>query len=111
MDLLTIPTDHRLINQTRNHSCPAIDTLHISDPVRRRRAISMADVHSTTTHDPSLELLFRITDIVLVICAVIFVISSIASIVCWMYGLVKVYGLSWGCVIPCNKKCPQKEND
>ena len=108
MDELTIPTEHRLRNRTRNHSCPAIETVRISDPSRRQKAIYNRAVHNTTTHNSSYELLFRITDIVLVICVAVFVISSIASIVCWMYGLVKVHGLPWGCVVPCNKKSPQK---
>ena len=33
-----------------------------------------------------LEILFKTTDIVLMICAAVFVISSIASIAIWMYG-------------------------
>ena len=41
----------------------------------------------------SLELLYKITDLILVISALIFIISSIASIILWLYGLPWVKGL------------------
>jgi hypothetical protein len=43
---------------------------------------------TTTSYSTSLELLYEITDVVLVICAVVFIISSVASIMLWVCGLI-----------------------
>ena len=42
----------------------------------------------TSYSSTSLELLYKITDIVLVICAVVFIISSVTSIMLWVCGLI-----------------------
>ena len=46
--------------------------------------------NNTRISSYKLEILYKTTDIVLLICAVLFIISSIASIVLW------VYGIHWG---------------
>ena len=84
-------------------SCPAFHSADAISLGTLRRQISTSDsaVRSHTTYNirihtiPAsyneqttfpLEMLFKTTDIVLVMCSVVFVISSIASIAIWMYG-------------------------
>ena len=74
-------------------SCPAF---HSADSIRlgtlrRQICTSDSEVQNHTTYNRRtswfpLELLFKTTDIVLVICAAVFIISSIVSITIWMYG-------------------------
>ena len=62
--------------------------------LNRQLSISDSNVRNHTTYNTrrpwfSLELLYKTTDTVLVICGVIFIGSSIASIVLWMYGFTR----------------------
>ena len=59
----------------------------------RTRSISDSGLPNNTTNNARsndnknyLEILYKTTDIVLIICAVVFIISSITSIVLWLYG-------------------------
>ena len=45
---------------------------------------------TTASFSTSLELLYKITDVVLVICAVVFIVSAVASIILWVCGLIMI---------------------
>ena len=91
---------HHLNRRDGVLSCPRLD---LGDSVNlgtlsRHVSISDLTLENDTKYDIrrswfSLELLYKTTDIVLVICGVIFIGSSIASIVLWMYGF------SWGKIL------------
>ena len=56
---------------------------------KRSKSVSNLQNHTrndTRNDDCSLEILYKTTDIVLITCAVVFVISSITSIILWLYG-------------------------
>ena len=59
----------------------------------RTRSISDSGLPNNTTNDArsndnrdNEEILYKTTDIVLIICGVVFIISSITSVVLWLYG-------------------------
>ena len=86
------PQEPYLKRRSRGRSCHAIQSESTLGLLRRTRSRSAAGVLVNTTYgtqrsSSSLELLYTITDIVLVICGAVFIISSVASIVLWMYGL------------------------
>ena len=64
------------------------DNSRASARLRRRQ---MSEASNTIRNDRSswfsLELLYTITDVVLITCGVVVVISCIASIALWLYGL------------------------
>ena len=56
---------------------------------KRSKFVSNLQNHTridTRNDDCSLEILYKTTDIVLIICAVVFIISSITSVILWLYG-------------------------
>ena len=81
------PQEPYLMRRSRGRSCPAIHSESTLGHLRRHRSRSVAGTYSLQRSSSSLELLYTITDIVLMICGAIFIISSVASIVHWMYGL------------------------
>ena len=93
MDNFLRPPQPQLNRRTRGRSCPTINAGE-SDPLcnlERNRLMSYSGEQINTSYNTpsswfSLELFYKITDIVLVICAAVFIISSITSIVLWMYG-------------------------
>jgi hypothetical protein len=87
------PPEPLLNIRARGNSCPAIDTTGCKnlESFRRKRAMSNGAALGDAIPRPrtswfSLELLYTITDIVLVICAAVFIISGVASIGLWIYG-------------------------
>ena len=79
---------------SRSRSYPAINRKGCKTlkPLSRKRSNSDGGAlfnvkYSSRSSWFSLELLYTITDIVLVICAVVFIVSGVASIVLWIYGL------------------------
>ena len=96
---LRLPEPH-LNRSLRASSCI---TLEIEDPgslgrqrsitLGRNRSMSDAGLHNNTTNDERSndnedkeEILYKTTDIVLIICAAVFIISSITSVFLWLYG-------------------------
>ena len=93
MDNSLKPPHPDLNRRARGRSCPTFnpgDSDTLCNFGRDRLMFYSAEQINTTYNTPSswfsLELLYNITDIVLVICAAVFIISSITSIVLWMYG-------------------------
>ena len=77
-----------------SHLALNVEEFETSGTVRRRLSVSTPNLERHASSETpssfwSLELLYKITDVVLVICAAIFIISSISSIIIWWYGLVK----------------------
>ena len=83
----------------RAHSCIA---LGIEDPdtlerqrckiLGKKRSRSDSSLQNNKTNDTrsescSLEILYKTTDTVLIICAALFIISSITSVILWLYGI------------------------
>ena len=86
------PQEPYFRRRSRGRSYPATQSESTLGLLKRTRSRSAEDVQVNTTYDTqrsssSLELLYTITDIVLVICGAVFIISSVTSIVLWMYGL------------------------
>ena len=92
------PPEPHLSKRFRAHSCIELD---IDDPrslgekpgraLKKQRSKSDSILQNTTSNDTgsdvcSLEILYKITDIVLIICAVLFIISAITSIILRLYG-------------------------
>ena len=75
------------------HSWHHLDRVPLEvQTMKEHRATSfpnnLQNVYASNSQNTSLELLYKITDIVLVICALIFIISSVASIMLWVCGLI-----------------------
>ena len=66
-------------------------TPRVSAPSRRQRKVSVIPVAICPSSDArnswfSLELLYNVTDVVLIICAAIVILSCIAHLALWGYG-------------------------
>ena len=88
-----MPTELLLNVQTRCHSCPSKNRkgCNTLESLRGKRSMSVGVAQTNAKNNSrsswfSLEILYTITDIVLVICAAIFIISGVTSIVLWIYG-------------------------
>ena len=92
------PPDPHPNKRFRAHSCIALE---IEDPrtlgekssttFGKKRSKSVSNLQNHTRNDTrndvcSLEILYKTTDIVVITCAVVFVISSITSVILWLYG-------------------------
>ena len=66
-----------------------IKDLEISSILQKHRWTSIWDLveEDTTSSSDAYEVLYKITDMVLLMCAVVFVISAIASITLWIAGI------------------------
>ena len=58
--------------------------------LRSRRLLTIMNIEESIDTYCSLELLYNITDIVLVLCAVIFIVSTLAYSILWIIGMQKV---------------------
>ena len=96
MDFLKIPgqqlpLSNGVTTRARSNSCQNI-TLNdrrgswLPD-ITRWRSASVIQVEPVMHHSVNNELLFKITDAVLIVCATIFVISMFAYGVLWIYGV------------------------
>ena len=95
MDFLKIPEQqlpqsHGVTTRARANSC---QTIIINDrrgswlpDITRWRSASVIQLETTTQPGVNNELLYKITDIVLIICATTFIICSFAYGVLWIYG-------------------------
>ena len=95
MDNLLRPPETRVNRRGRSSSSNELNVsdyeLELSTSLRRQRSVSYPGeqknkINNATRPWFSLELLYNITDIVLVLCAFIFIISSIAYLAIWFYG-------------------------
>ena len=96
-------TSSRLLNplaerRARSHLVLNVEELETAGTLRKWKSVPDSNLNndirkSSTSPFWSLELLYKITDVILVICALTFIISSIASIILWLYGLPWVKGL------------------
>ena len=85
--------DPQLRGRAMSWSPLNIKDLEISSILQRHRSISVFDFTQdtqvfTTSSSDAYEILYKITDIVLIICAVIFVISAVVSITLWVVGII-----------------------
>ena len=86
------------IPETRAYSLPSnTEGLNSSAKIRKLRSASTPNQQLGTRNerkDPFwwLEILYKTTDVVLVICALLFICSSIAAIILWLYGIPWVNG-------------------
>ena len=74
----------------RAHSCNDIHRVELDIRIiQQNRWVSCADLQHEDQGNSccTLKLFYKITDIVLVICAVVFTVSSIASTILWICGL------------------------
>ena len=96
MDFLKIPDQqlplsNGLTTRTRSNSCQNI-TLNdrrgswLPD-ITRWRSASVIQMEPVIHHGVNNELLYKITDVVLIICATIFIVCTFAYGVLWIYGL------------------------
>ena len=96
MDFLKIPDQqlplsNGLTTRARSNSCQNI-TLNdrrgswLPD-ITRWRSASVIQMEPVIHHSVNNELLYKITDVVLIICATIFIVCTFAYGVLWIYGL------------------------
>jgi hypothetical protein len=84
---LQLPQTHL---KARAHSLNNLSSVGLGIRILEKdRWVSFANIQNAEQAKSccTLEIFYKITDIVLVICAVLFTVSSIASIVIWIYGL------------------------
>ena len=86
---ITLP-EPQLRSRAKTWHTLNVTDLEILSMLRKHRRTSVWDLieEDTTSFNDTYEVLYKITDIVLVICAVIFVISAIASITLWIAGII-----------------------
>ena len=94
MDFLALPDHQPFQSQNRERSksynCTPLDRTRISiqsDDTRSSSTTIQFD-EATSNSSFSNETLYRITDFVLIMCAIIFIVSSIAYGVIWVYGTI-----------------------
>ena len=99
MDFLKLP-DQQLPQSNRRSSCietrgranswqaiPLVERRSSFLPdITRWRSFSTLQIETTTESGVNHELLYKVTDGVLVVCATIFIICSVAYGVLWIYG-------------------------
>ena len=83
--------------RTNSHRDLSVEESENPGTLRRWKSVSNANLEQqakikTTNSFWSQELLYKVTDVVLVTCALIFILSSIASIIIWWYGLPQAKG-------------------
>ena len=97
MEKLLIPEEPRLNRRARAKSWTGLDIEDFSSPTIQHNPIflnrrsSCLGLQDNTTHDSPrefcpLEIIYKTTDIVLIICALIFIMAAITSVVLWLYG-------------------------
>lgn len=82
------------LSKKRSHSqiLLNVEELENTEMYKKCRSLSTSKLQEDTRNHTkmsywSVKLLYRSTDTILVLCALIFIISSISSIILWMYGL------------------------
>ena len=92
MDFLTLPDHQPIQSQNRerpkSYHCKPLYLHHISIQSDETRSSSTTIPFDEAASNSSFnnETLYRITDFVLIMCAIIFIVSTIAYGVLWVYG-------------------------
>ena len=98
MDMARSQRNLNPIPESRTHSLPSNkEGINSSAKIRKLRSASTPNQQGGPRNERTnsfwwLEILYKTTDVVLVICASIFICSSIASIILWLYGIPWVNG-------------------